>query len=152
MINVVTGMHPMNRILYICFVALTIFSILSLGYSLFVTLEVSRGVRMLEVSLSDVDAEEDGSRVHFFLVVSNPSLIRLKVSYYSAETYLNDETIKAAGRPNLVLPANRERNFTITLEPEDHFTESPSVWRLNLNFVLETPLPESGSYKTVLEK
>lgn len=108
---------------------------------------------MLEVSLSDVDTEENGS-VHFFLVIYNPSLIRLKVYHYSIDIYKNNDELikKMRGNPNLVLPANTERNFTLTLEPEDNSTDSTGVWRLNLRFVLETPLPETGSYKTVLEK
>lgn len=147
-----------RKMLFICFLALTIFSISFLSYTLYIILETSQALRSLEVSLSDVIIKENGSEAYFHLVICNPSTIRLKVFFYAAEIYFNNKYIdERKGNPKfqdepLPLPPHMKTNLKITLPLNNQTSYSDGVWKLNLRFILETPLPQRGGYTTILEK
>jgi len=147
-----------RKMLSICFLALTIFSIFALSYTLYIVLETSRVLRFLEVSLSDVTIKENGSEAYFHLVICNPSTISLKVFFYETKIYFNDNYVdERKGHPTfqgepLPLPSYAKTNLNITLSLNNQTSYSDGVWKLNLRFILETPLPQRGGYTTILEK
>lgn len=110
----------------------------------------------MQVSLSDVRIEENDSKAYFDLVIINPSRIHLEVYFLRTEVYFNnsyvDEREMGFHLKPLALPTNVGTDLMVTLPLSNQTSYLDGIWRLNLRFILETPLPQRGGYKTVLEK
>ena len=141
---------------FICFSVLTIFSVSFLSYTLYVTFGTSEAIRSMNVSLSKIRIGENESKAYFSLVFYNPSNMHLGIFAYRAEIYFNNSYIgriteNFADKP-VPLPSNIETNLTITLALNNQVSYSDVLWKLDLYLRIETPLPQRGSYSTILEK
>ena len=152
----VSSMSLKRKVLSICFLTLTIVSISFLSYTLYMTFGTSWAVRSLKVSLSDYSIKENGSKAYFYLVINNPSSIHLEVFFLRTKFYFNNNYIDQRERSfkfePLSLPTNVETHLTIILQLGNQSSYSEGVWKLNLRFILETPLPQRGGHSTILEK
>lgn len=139
----------------VCLLALTVMSVFFLSYSIYIILETALAVRSLTVSLLPVSIEGNESEADFHLIIGNPSVIPLKLFFYSIHIYFNDTHIakkQANYREPLPLPSHKETNLTIAVTLNNQTFYSDGVWRLNVRFLLETPLPQKAGYTTTLVK
>lgn len=141
---------------FICFSVLTIFSVYFLSYTLYVTFGTSEAIRSMSVSLSKIRIDENGSKAYFSLVLYNPSNMHLAIFAYRAKIYFNNSYVgqitgNFPDKP-LSLPPNNETNLTITLALNNQVSYSDVLWKLDMYLRIETPLPQRGSYSTILEK
>lgn len=135
-----------RKIPFICFLALTMFSVSSLSYTLYITFGTSWAIRSIKVSLSDVRINENGSKAYFSIVIYNPSSVHLGITFLRAGIYFNDSYIEkrelSFQREPLWLSTNTETNLTTALTSNDQASYSTGVWRLELTLYMETPLPQ----------
>lgn len=144
------------KIPFICFLALTIFSVFFLSYTLYVTFGTSEAIRSMSISLSKIRIDKNGSKAYFSLVFYNPSNMHLAIFAYRAKIYFNNSyvgqiTENFPDKP-VSFPPNIETNLTITLALNNQVSYSDVLWKLDMYLRIETPLPQRGSYSTILEK
>jgi len=140
-----------RKVLSICFLVLTISSIVILSYSLYIILETYHALRSLEISLSNVSIEANGSEAYFHLVFCNPSLVQLEIYFLGTRIYFDGDYVGLKEisfyLEPLPLPTSVETNLTMTLPLNNQTSYLDGVWKIVIiTLTLETPLPERGGY------
>ncbi len=137
-------MLPIRKILYICFLALTIFSILYTSYTMYLVFETTGVGRSLVASISDIGIKEDGSGAYFLIELINPSNIRLDLYNYEVTARLDGTPIatkQSYKYQPLQLHGNTATNLNITISFNNQISHSNGPWSLDLQLMLRTPLP-----------
>jgi len=138
----------------VCFLAITIFSLALLGYTLYITLGTKWALSSLSVSLSPVKINENMSTADFPLVICNPSNMRLAIFYLKAEIKFNNTDIGIEELnfqyQLLELQTNVKTNVTVTIPVDNQTSYSNGIWSLELRLILDTSLPKQSSINRVL--
>lgn len=142
------------RVPIICFLAITIFSVALLGYTLYITLGTKWALLSLSVSLSPVRIDENTSTAYFPLVITNPSNMRIALFYLKADVKFNNTPIgtrELSWQGHLLdLPINVKTDVTVTIPVDNQTSYSNGTWSLKLWLIVDTWLPTESSISRVV--
>jgi len=136
-----------RKISLVCFLVLTIFFSILLGYTLFVILWTRWLTNTIQVFLNDIKIDENSSLITFYLTFKNPSSVHCKITFIRADVVFNKSEIvvtrQFAFTTNpLELPANAEKEWHFSAElGSDYqpFLSNSNIWSLHLRFDILTP-------------
>lgn len=138
-----------QRVILVCFLALTLFSVIVMTYTLYVLFGTSWAIRSMDFSLTDVTIDKDGSKAIFSLVIDNPSNMQFRITYLRTGVVFDGADLTGVTpiefRPDKDILPNRDVNLNITLPLTDPDSYSSGLWELRMYATVETPhLGERG--------
>jgi hypothetical protein len=138
-----------------CFLAITLFSLALLGYTLYITLGTKWALTSLSVTVSSVTINEStptvgNTTIGINLVIRNPSNMHLAIFYLRADTNFNGTNIWPHGEVSfqdhpLELQTNVETNVMVTIVVDNSTSYSNGIWSLAVRIIFDTSLPKQPS-------
>jgi hypothetical protein len=138
------------KIPFICFLAISLFSLFLMSYTLYVTFGTRWATRVLTVSLTDVTMNESASRTHFSLAITNPTNIRLEIFFISVDIQFNNTNVGSTVELSyqfqpLELQTNVKTNVGFDIQLVNSTSYSNGFWNLTVDITLDTLLPQQTS-------
>lgn len=140
-------MNVHYKIMYLSFLALTLFSIFYTSYTVYTFYGAKFAVNWLEVQIIKVVADEQLRQIIMQLELQNRYWVDLKVKYFSYKLFYNYKEVNSGEKyfsDPIDVPAysTRHMNLTFTLNMESK--TFGGIWKLHIQrMVLITPIDEA---------